>query len=60
MNRREARQAALCMIFDYSFHCDEKPEEQLELYIDNVQDEKEKCPHSNKTLLSTEETKRTP
>lgn len=25
-----------------------------------AQDEKEKCPHSNKTLLSTEETKRTP
>ena len=43
MNSREARQAALCMIFDYSFHCDEKPEEQLELYIDNFQDEKEKC-----------------
>ena len=40
MNRREAREAALCMIFDYSFHSDsDGGEEQLELYLENFQDE---------------------
>ncbi len=43
MNRREARQAALCMIFDYSFHADDCPNEALELYIDNFRDVEEKC-----------------
>ena len=43
MKRREAREAVLCMLFDYSFHSEEKPEELLELYLDNYYDEKEKC-----------------
>lgn len=43
MNRRNAREAALCMIFDYSFHSDEKADELLDLYIDNFQDDKERC-----------------
>lgn len=43
MKRREAREAVLCMLFDYSFHAEEKPEELLELYLDNYYDEKEKC-----------------
>ncbi len=42
MNRRDARQAALCMIFDYSFHSDEKAEEVLDLYIENFRDEDDK------------------
>lgn len=42
MNRREAREAALCMIFDYSFHSDGDGNEQLELYLDNFQDKDEK------------------
>lgn len=42
MNRRDARQAALCMIFDYSFHSEEKAEEILELYIENFRDEENK------------------
>ena len=52
MKRREARQAALCMIFDYSFHSDEKPEETLELYIENFKDVSEKC--ISKELTSDE------
>lgn len=43
MNRRDARQAALCMIFDYSFHSEEKAEEILELYIENFRDEEDNC-----------------
>lgn len=43
MKRREAREAVLCMLFDYSFHSEEKPEELLELYLENYYDEKEKC-----------------
>ncbi len=43
MNRREARQAALCMIFDYSFHSQDEPNETLELYIENFKDADEKC-----------------
>lgn len=39
MNRRQAREAALCMIFDYSFHTESEKEEQLDLYLDNFQDE---------------------
>lgn len=43
MNRRQAREAALCMIFDYSFHSDDGDgNEQLELYLDNFQDKDEK------------------
>ena len=43
MNRREVREAALCMIFDYSFHSDDGDgNEQLELYLDNFQDKDEK------------------
>ena len=42
MNRREARQAALCMIFDYSFHSDEKADEILDLYIENFREEDDK------------------
>ena len=42
MNRRELREAALCMIFDYSFHADDDGNEQLELYLDNFQDKDEK------------------
>jgi len=38
MNRRETREAALCMIFDYSFHTESDGNEQLELYLDNFQD----------------------
>ncbi len=41
MNRRQARQAALCMIFDYSFHSDEPLDELLELYIENFKDNKD-------------------
>lgn len=43
MTRRQAREAVLCMLFDYSFHEQEKPEELLELYLDNYYDESEKC-----------------
>lgn len=43
MKRREAREAVLCMLFDYSFHSETKPEELLELYLENYYDEKEKC-----------------
>lgn len=42
MNRRQAREAALCMIFNYSFHSDTDGNEQLELYLDNFQDKDEK------------------
>ena len=43
MNRREVREAALYMIFDYSFHSDDiDGNEQLELYLDNFQDKDEK------------------
>ena len=38
MNRRQTREAALCMIFDYSFHTEGDGNEQLELYLDNFQD----------------------
>ncbi len=47
MNRRDARQAALCMIFDYSFHADEKAEEILDLYIENFRDEDDKSISEN-------------
>ena len=42
MNRRETREAALCMIFDYSFHTETEGSEQLELYLDNFQDKDSK------------------
>ncbi|MBP3580361.1 MAG: transcription antitermination factor NusB [Clostridia bacterium] len=38
MNRRQIREAALCMIFDYSFHTDSDTSEQLDLYLENFQD----------------------
>ncbi len=43
MTRRQAREAALCMLFDYGFHGGEAPEELLELYLEHYYDEKEKC-----------------
>lgn len=43
MTRRQAREAALCLLFDYSFHSEEAPEELLDLYLENYYDEKEKC-----------------
>ena len=43
MKRRDAREAVLCMLFDYSFHSEEKPEELLDLYLENYYDENEKC-----------------
>ena len=42
MNRRQVREAALCMIFDYSFHAEDDGNEQLELYLDNFHDKDEK------------------
>ncbi|MBP5246067.1 MAG: transcription antitermination factor NusB [Clostridiales bacterium] len=41
MKRRQAREAVLCMLFDYGFHTEEKPEELLELYLDYFYDKKE-------------------
>lgn len=38
MNRRQTREAALCMIFNYSFHTEGDGSEQLELYLENFQD----------------------
>ena len=43
MTRHEAREALLCMLFDYSFNAEEKPDELLELYLENYYDKKEKC-----------------
>ncbi len=42
MNRRETREAALCMVFDYSFHADNDGNEQLDLYLDNFHDNDKK------------------
>ena len=42
MNRRQTREAALCMIFDYSFQTEGDGNEQLELYLDNFQDKDSK------------------
>ena len=39
MNRRESREAALCMVFDYSFHSQDEGEQQLELYLENFHDD---------------------
>ena len=33
MNRRKAREIALCLVFDFSFNSEEKPEELLNLYL---------------------------
>ena len=41
MKRREAREAVLCMLFDYSFQSEEKPEELLELYLNHFYDKKD-------------------
>lgn len=43
MTRKNARQAALCMIFDYSFHSQDTADEQLDLYIENFQDSQDMC-----------------
>ncbi len=43
MKRRQAREAALCMLFDYGFHEDEKPDDLLDLYLSCFYDKKEKC-----------------
>lgn len=43
MTRKNARQAALCMIFDYSFHSHDQADDRLELYIENFQDSKDMC-----------------
>jgi len=37
MNRRNAREIALCLIFDFGFNTEEKPEELLELYLEYFQ-----------------------
>lgn len=42
VKRRDAREAVLCMLFDYSFQSEEKPEELLELYIEHYYSEAEK------------------
>lgn len=42
IKRRDAREAVLCMLFDYSFQSEEKPEELLELYIEHYYSEAEK------------------
>lgn len=42
MNRRESREEALCMVFDYSFHTEGEGEQQLELYLENFHDENSK------------------
>ena len=42
MKRRDAREAVLCMLFDYSFQSEEKPEELLEMYIEHYYSEAEK------------------
>ena len=42
MNRRDSREAALCMVFDYSFHNQDESEQQLELYLENFHDENSK------------------
>lgn len=36
MNRRDARQAALCMIFNIGFNFDQGAEQTLDLYIENL------------------------
>ena len=41
MKRRQAREAVLCMLFDYGFHTEEKPEDLLELYLNYFYDKKE-------------------
>ena len=42
VKRRDAREAVLCMLFDYSFQADEKPEELLDMYIEHYYSEAEK------------------
>ena len=40
MNRRKAREIALCLVFDFSFNSDEKPEELLNLYLEYFNEDK--------------------
>ena len=42
MKRRDAREAVLCMLFDYSFQSEEKPEDLLDMYIEHYYSEAEK------------------
>lgn len=42
LSRKKAREAVLCMLFDYSFHDGEAPEELLDLYLGTFYDKKEK------------------
>ncbi len=46
MNRRKAREIALCLVFNFSFNTDEKPEELLDLYLEYF-DEDKKLPVSD-------------
>ena len=38
MNRRTAREITLCLLFNFSFNSEEKPDELLELYINYFPD----------------------
>lgn len=38
MNRRTAREITLCLLFNFSFNTEEKPEELLELYLNYFPD----------------------
>ena len=38
MNRRTAREITLCLLFNFSFNSEEKPEELLELYLNYFPD----------------------
>ena len=38
MNRRTAREITLCLLFNFSFHAEEKPEELLDLYLTYIPD----------------------
>ena len=42
IKRRDAREAVLCMLFDYSFQSEEKPEDLLDMYIEHYYSEAEK------------------
>ena len=42
VKRRDAREAVLCMLFDYSFQSEEKPEDLLDMYIEHYYSEAEK------------------
>ena len=53
IGRRKAREITLCLVFDFGFNTDEKPEELLELYIKYFPDADErKITESIKALRS--------